>query len=163
MCFPLIKVRTSSRDPPFMSPFVTHLLKKRKRAIQKDDCECHVRLQELIKKLIRENQLNAVKQKNKSQRTGSRQWWSTVDSITGRKNRNASLSTVFDPCEINAHFQSINSDPNNVAPKPLKIPNGTRIPSLSIYTVLHQLQTLKRTSIYPTGSGRSLHLRWLPL
>ena len=150
-----------------MSPFVTHLLKKRKRAIQKDDCECknRLRLQEQIKKLIRDqNQLNAVKQKNTSQKTGSRQWWSTVDSITGKKPRNASVSTaVFDPCEINAHFQSINSHPNYVAPKPLKIPNGTRIPSLSIYSVLHQLQTLKRTSIYPIGSGRSLHLRWLPL
>jgi hypothetical protein len=50
---------------------------------------------------------------------------------------------------MHAHFQSINSDPNYVAPKPLKIPNGTRIPSLSIYTVLHQLQTLKRTSSGP--------------
>ena len=29
-CFPLIKVRSSSRDPPFMSPLVTHLLKKRR-------------------------------------------------------------------------------------------------------------------------------------
>ncbi len=46
--------------------------------------------------------LNVVKQKNKNQKTGSRQWWSTVDSITGRKNRNSSVSAVFDPCEINA-------------------------------------------------------------
>ena len=74
-----------------MSPLVKHLLKKRKRAIQKGDFECQAWLQEQINKLIRENQLNAVKQKNKGQETGSRQWWSTVDSITGRKNRNSYL------------------------------------------------------------------------
>ena len=76
-----------------MSPLVKHLLKKRKRAIQKGYSECQARLQEQINKLIRENQLNAVKQKNKTvkqknKKTGSRQWWSTVDSITERKNRN---------------------------------------------------------------------------
>ena len=72
-CFPLIKVRTSSRDPPFMSPLVKHLLKQRKRAIQKSDSESHARLQDQINKLIRENQLNAVKQENKNQKTGSKQ------------------------------------------------------------------------------------------
>ncbi len=65
MCFPLIKVRTSSTDPPFMSPLVKHLLKKRKRAIQKGDSECQPRLQEQINKLIRKNQLNAVKQRTR--------------------------------------------------------------------------------------------------
>jgi hypothetical protein len=45
-CFPLIKVRTSSRDPPFMSPLVKHLLKQMKRAIQKSDSESHARLQD---------------------------------------------------------------------------------------------------------------------
>ena len=31
-CFPVIKVRTSSRDSPFMSPLVKHLLKQRRKA-----------------------------------------------------------------------------------------------------------------------------------
>ena len=31
--FPMIKVRTSTRDPPFITPLVKHLLKQRKRAI----------------------------------------------------------------------------------------------------------------------------------
>ena len=35
-CFPLIKVRTSTRDPPFISPLVKHLLKQRKRTIKLD-------------------------------------------------------------------------------------------------------------------------------
>ncbi len=50
--FPLIKVRTSSRDPPFMSPLVNHLLNQRKRAIQNGNTEANTRLQEKINKLI---------------------------------------------------------------------------------------------------------------
>ena len=148
-CFPLIKVRTSSRDPPFMSPLVKHLLKQRKRAIQKSDSESHARLQDQINKLIRENQLNAVKQENKNQKTGSKQWWSNVNSITGRNNRSRSVSAAFDPSEINVYFQSINSDPQYAAPEPVEIPDGTRVPSLSINTTLHLLQNLKRTASGP--------------
>jgi hypothetical protein len=59
-----------------------------------------------------------------------------MNSITGRNNRSLSVSAAFDPSEINVYFQSINSDPNYTTPEPLEIPDGTRIPSLSIYTVL---------------------------
>ena len=33
-CFPLIKVRVSSKDPPFMTPLVKHLCKIRNRQIE---------------------------------------------------------------------------------------------------------------------------------
>ena len=59
-CFPLIKVGMSSRDPPFMSPLVKHLLKQRKKVIQKGNTEANLRLIDQINKLIRDNQLNAV-------------------------------------------------------------------------------------------------------
>ena len=146
-CFPLIKVRTSSRDPSFMSPLVKHLLKQRKRATQKGDSESHVRIQDQINKLIRENQLNAVKQENKNRKTGSKQWWSNVNSITERNKR--SVSAAFDPSEINVYFQSINWDSQSTAPEPVEIPDGTRVPSLSINTILHLLQNLKQSAFGP--------------
>lgn len=34
-CFPLVKVRVSSKDPPFMTPLVKHLFKKGNRQIQR--------------------------------------------------------------------------------------------------------------------------------
>lgn len=34
-CFPLISVRLSSRDPPFISPLVKHLLKFRNRLLRR--------------------------------------------------------------------------------------------------------------------------------
>ena len=74
--FPLIKVRTSTRDPPFISPLVKqrYLLKQRKRAIKARDSEANTRIQTQINKLIRRNQLNAVEMKieniNQEQKTG---------------------------------------------------------------------------------------------
>ena len=61
-CFPLIKERSSTRDPPFMSLKI-YLLKLRKRAIQKRNMEAKLRLQERINKLIQENKLYAVNKK----------------------------------------------------------------------------------------------------
>ena len=57
--FSLIKVRTSTRDPPFLSPLVKHLLKQRKRAIKAGNNEANIRLQGQINELIRKNQCSA--------------------------------------------------------------------------------------------------------
>ena len=53
-CFPLISVRTSSRDPPFVSPLVKHLLKFRNN-LQKRPKPFPVGLEDRINHLIREN------------------------------------------------------------------------------------------------------------
>ena len=42
-CFPVIKTMVCSRDPPFLSPMVKHLLKLRKNAINKRDTESSAR------------------------------------------------------------------------------------------------------------------------
>ena len=53
-CFPLIKVKVSSRDPPYMTPLVKHLCKMRNRQIRMG---ISPELQEKINILIRENQI----------------------------------------------------------------------------------------------------------
>ena len=59
-CFPVIKVRMSSRDPPYMSPLVKHLCKIRKKNTRSHrESENHV-LQERINELIRAEQIRAV-------------------------------------------------------------------------------------------------------
>ncbi len=148
-CFPIIKTRVSSRDPPFLSPIVKHLLKLRKNAINKRDNESSHRLQERINKLIRSNQLKAVKQENKNQNCGSKRWWSLVNKITGRGNNEVPLSHIIDPKVMNEHFQSINTDPDYVIPQPLPIPPGTRVPELSVHTVCKLLLNQKRTTSGP--------------
>ena len=42
--FPMNKVRSSTRDAPFISPLVKHLLKQRKRAIKARDSEANTRI-----------------------------------------------------------------------------------------------------------------------
>ncbi len=129
---------------------MNHLLNQRKRAIQNGNTEANTRLQEKINKLIRENQLSAVKQEFGNQKTGSKSWWSNVNSITSRKKKHdVSVSASLNPREINKYFQSVNTDPNYTTPEPLQISEGTRIPSLSIHEVRHFLLNQKRSSSGP--------------
>jgi hypothetical protein len=83
--FPMIKVCTSTRDPPFRSPLVRHLLKQRKRAIKARNSEANTRLQGRINYLIRKNQLKAVRNENRKYKSGSKAWWSNINKITGKK------------------------------------------------------------------------------
>ena len=67
-----------------------------------------------------------------------------------RKEKNsAPVSSLIDPNVINAYFQTINTDPNYSAPQLLEIPEGTRIPFLSIDTVYNFLRKQKRSSSGP--------------
>ena len=90
-CFPLIKVKLSTRDPPYMSPLVKHLCKIRKKNIQKG---VNKQLQNKINTLIRQNMVRAVKNENRKNASGSKKWWDTVIKITGRKANHGSLSIV---------------------------------------------------------------------
>ena len=69
-CFPLKKVRSSSRDPPFISPLAKYLLKKRKQAMRRNDGESITRLQNQVNRLIHSNQVNVVK----SEKHRSKKW-----------------------------------------------------------------------------------------
>ena len=126
-CFPLIKVRSSSRDPPFMSPLVKHLLKKRKQAMRTNDEETITRLQNQINRLIHSNQVNAVK----NEKNGSKKWWSKVNMLL-RKGNTLPVSSIIEPSVINTYFQGINTDPEYTTSQLLSIPKDTRIPSLSL-------------------------------
>ena len=80
-CFPHIKVMFSTREHPFMSPLVKHLLNRRKKATKKHALELSNRLQEKINSLIRENRMRTVRQESNNHKTGSKKWWKTVNSI----------------------------------------------------------------------------------
>ncbi len=148
-CFPLIKVRTSTRDPPFISPLVKHLLKQRKRTIKTRDSEANTRLQTQINNLIRRNQLNAVRNENRKCKSGTKDWWSNINKITGRNNNKMPISSYIDPNEINNFFHDINTDPHYTAPELEEIPEGTRVPMLTVEMVFNFLQNLKCTSTGP--------------
>ena len=115
--FPLIKVRTSTKDPPFISPLVKHLLKQRERAIKARDSEANTRIQTQINKLIRRNQLNAVRNENRKYKSGTKDWWSNINKNTGRNDNKIPVTSFIDPNEINSFFHDISTDPYYSAPE----------------------------------------------
>lgn len=54
--------------------------------------------------VIRKDRLKAIKQENKNQNCGSKRWWSLVNNIAGRANCEVSLSSIFDPEQMNNQF-----------------------------------------------------------
>jgi hypothetical protein len=107
-CFPLIKVKVSSRDPPYMTPLVKHLCKMRNRQIRMG---ISPELQEKINTLIRENQIRAVKAENRKFKRVSKEWWRTVNKITGRSINFDRVSSVIDPGRMNEFFQKLTRIP----------------------------------------------------
>lgn len=147
-CFPLITVSISSRDPPFISPLVKLLLKFRNR-LQKRSKLLPVGLEDRINHLIRENQQQAVKQESCMSGRGSRAWWSTVNTITGRDTRPQLINTVIHPDIINEYFCNKNSDPEYRAPALIDIPDDARIYKIPVPVVTRFLSKLKRTACGP--------------
>ena len=145
-CFPQIKVRISSRDPPFMSPLVTHLCNLRNKQIKMG---INPDLQNQINKLIRNHQIRAVRQDNKKHKQGSRGWWRTVDRMTGRKTKTTNISSTIDPESINTYFHSINSDAYYTTPERVVIPEDTRLPMIEAHVVEKFLMKQKRTAAGP--------------
>lgn len=83
--FPLIRVKVSSRDPPYMSPLVKHLCNIRNRTSHQGSLVENLILQEKISTLIGLNQVNAVNNEQEKHSRGSRGWWETANRIMGRK------------------------------------------------------------------------------
>ena len=80
---------------------------------------------------------------------GTRSWWSTINSITGRKSSCQSISSIIDPASINEYFGEINTDPDYSRPEMLYIPEGTRVPSFTVHEVTQALINIKRTTSGP--------------
>ena len=102
-----------------MSPLVKHLLKRRQALLRKGGQKQNPNvtiLQERINKLIRENQLQAVKHDSNKHDKGTRSWWSIINSITGRKSICQSISSIIDPASINEYFGEINTYPDYSPP-----------------------------------------------
>ena len=119
-------------------------------------------LQEKINILIRENQIRAIKAENRKFKRGSKEWWRTVNKITGRSTNDDRVSSVTDPGRMNEFFQKINTDTHYTSSVPLLIPEGTRVPTVDENSVKNIMINLKRTGPGPngfqflTGCGKTL-------
>ena len=98
-------------------------------------------LQVTIDNLIQQNQMNGVRSKNNKHRKSIRQSWKTVNTTSGRKRKNVSLSSLFALEEVNNYFQEINSD----------VLQGTILPVINEFTTFKFLSQQKRTAAGPDG------------
>ena len=126
-----------------------HLCKIRNKNAKTDRDATRVARQEKINDLIRKNQINAVRNENRKHCRGSKGWWNTTNRITGRKTQDTYVSKVINPDDINAYFQSINTDDTYEAPQPLEIPDGTPVPEVTVLSVWNLLRHQTRTASGP--------------
>ena len=144
-----------------MSPLIKRLCNIRNKYIRENRRAENVELQDRINKLIRQHQVRAVEKENRKHNSGSKQWWNTVNKITGRKQDDQYISSIIDPELINTHFQEINTDQHFVAPDLLPVPDETRIPTLDVNTVrnfmLHQKCTAVGPDDLPHWLWKNLH------
>lgn len=108
--FPLIKVKVSSRDPPYVPPPVKHLYNIRNRNTKRYG-EVNAELQASVNELISNNQVQAVRNENRNWHgTGTKGWWNTVTKITGRGFNALNISSVINPVDLNLFFERISID-----------------------------------------------------
>ena len=80
-----------------MSPLVKYLCNIRNKQINRG---ANTDLQERINKLIRENQIRAVRNENRKYQIGAKGWWNTVNRITGRTSKSDNISATIDSSVI---------------------------------------------------------------
>ena len=82
-CFPVRSFVMSSCDPPWITPLVKYLLRKKKRVADRGHTHKAEDLSSKVYKLIGENRKNL----GRNGAPGSLHWWRRVDKITLRKEK----------------------------------------------------------------------------
>ena len=144
-CFPSKVVKMSSRDPPWMSPLVKLLLKKKSRC-QKNGGRGVSDLTEKIGRIISEN-----RRKLASGKLGSRSWWKKVDVLTLRKENPACCLDDEFICGLNDFLANFCFDNSYIKPIPAVVDADASVPQLTDRQVYHALLKIKRTATGPDG------------
>ena len=145
-CFPSKSIRMSSRDPPWMSPLVKSLLKKKKTRSRKGGGRDLTELTEKIGRLIAENRRALA-----SGKLGSRAWWRKVDRLSMRKDKCSSDPDKDFIIGLNDYFGDICFDRDYSKPVLAEIDVNTPAPQLSTFQVFLALSRIKRTATGPDG------------
>ncbi|PFX12862.1 hypothetical protein AWC38_SpisGene23110 [Stylophora pistillata] len=135
----------SSRDPPWMSPLVKSLLKKKPRS-RKGGGRDLAELTEKIGRLIAENRRALA-----SGKLGSLAWWRKVDRLSMRRDKSrCEPDKDFIIC-LDDYFGDICFDREYSEPVPAEIDANTPAPQLSTFQVFIALTRRKRTATGPDG------------
>ena len=101
--------------------------------------------------MIRDSQVHEVKRNIEKHSTGSKSWWSTVNSLAGRKSTSTPVSSIISPSDIKNFFCTVNTDPLYKPTHTVVIPESSKIPALTVSCVTKSLLKLTRTASGPDG------------
>ena len=138
----------STSDPPWITPLVKYLLRKKKRAADKDHVHKAEDLSSKFYKLIGENRKNCGK--NGAQ--GSLHWWRKKITLRKQKPRAILEMNFLLVLHCNDYFGDLCNDENYVKPVPLEVIVETHPPpELQEFDVIIALSKIKKTATGPYG------------
>lgn len=143
---PVRRIKMRTRDPPYMSPLLKMLMKKRSVLIKKGRLSEATVLNTRIQEMMSDNIKSKVAKK------GTRQWWSQVNRLSGRIKQN-NVSQEIDYHRVNERFADI-STLDTVCTYPSPCYNDFQ---LSLHQVYYGMASLKKTA---TGSDGIPYLVW---
>ena len=135
---PKKQVTIKSRDPPYMTPLIKTLLKRKQRLVRHQRWHEVELLSKRIGNLIMDNT------KHNEQKIGTKLWWNKTKNYIGKK-RPTTFPPEFDVNSKNQMFADICTTSNYKLPETpaLKLKDT---PSLSLHQVYYGLSSVSRTA-----------------
>lgn len=149
LCFPLVTVYISDKDPSWVTPYIKYLLNKKNRSKRRGQFQKCEAISNEINKLICKNA-----------NRGSKQWWNKIDNCTHRKYSNKKIIVdAFDPEEVNRKLAE-RCTQDYPAFKPPFLNSADSLPQISLDYVFDLLTKCKRTAPGPNNLPHWLYTQY---
>ena len=145
--YPLIRVKLTSRDPPYITPYIKLLLNEKKKLLKSGRIDKADFLSNRIGAEIAKFNHNQLQ--NFDNFTNPKEMWETIRTITSKRdNQPRHFQNVISANELNDFFQAFSADPNYARPQVKNIvpPYGGWVTEQEIFNAI---STLKATSEGP--------------
>ena len=133
----LKKVKLSDRDPPFMTPYLKSLLKKKYQLKRRNRSSLN------LEEIKNEMKKNLIRRKR-----GTALCWKEINTLAGRTKGKSTIK--HNAHELNDFFANICTTENYRKPEQ-KSTASEEVPEITIQQVYDELRNLKRTTTGPDG------------
>ena len=143
--FPVKSITIREKEPPFMTPVIKHLLRRRNKLFQQGRTEAASALSERINNLItRRNTLMFEKTKR-----GSRELWSCVNRLRGENREHTLADSNITASSLNQHYATISTDQDYTPPLCKLTVTDTTKPFFEEYSIFQMLEAIGQTAAGP--------------
>ena len=146
-CFPLRQITISNNDPPFITPLIKNLLRKKNKLLHKGNKARAEEIGTHIGLLIAQN--NANKLIHLSNKSSSQALWKSVREATrSDKHKLEAGANHLTASDLNMHYATISNDRNYSTPAKKSTANENR-QWFTEHDVHRAIQSLSRTATGP--------------